>query len=234
VAIPKSKLLLAAFLSLCVFPVLAESEALESTARPLPPEYRIHEDGSVVLRLCFNWSCATRQRVTFTASEMTQVATQMALCPNDVLHDRLQRMRVGIWQMEELAQKRQPLLANDQGVNHQDQETAGRMDCIDNASNTTTYLKVLHDLNLLPGWSIAKPQVRDRFWFSVHWSAAVVDAQTNDPAPSPWVVDSWFRRNGNLPFVMPLADWESGRVPWEQPFTASNPYPQYANQLCPN
>ena len=224
--------LLTILVSLCAFPALAASVAFESIARPLPPEYRIEADGSVALRLCFNWSCAARQRVTFTAAQMDQVVRQMQLCPSGDLHERLQRVRIGIWQMEQLAQKHQPLLANDKGINHHDQDRAGRMDCIDNASNTTTYLKVLRDLGWLPGWSIAEPKVRDQFWFSVHWSAAIVDARSTRPSPAPWVVDSWFRGNGNLPFVMPLADWERGKIPWEQPFAVSNPYPQYIHQLC--
>ena len=228
----KRALLLASLVSLCAAPALAASDPSESTAQPLPPEYRIHADGSVSLRLCFNWSCATRQRMTFTAAQMGQVVRQMQLCPSDGLHERLQRMRIGIWQMEALAQIHQPLLANDEGINHHEEGRPGRMDCIDNASNTTTYLQVLSDLGWLPGWTIAEPQVRDQFWFSVHWSAVVVDARAPASSREPWVVDSWFRSNGNLPFVMPLADWKGGWIPWEPPYTASNPYPQYIHELC--
>lgn len=203
-------------------------ELSSSTTGPLPPDYRIHEDGSVTLRLCFNWSCATQQDLTFTESDLAGVARQMALCPGVGLHDRLQRLRIGIWQMEELAEKYQPLLANDEAVNDRDQERVGRMDCVDNSTNTTTFLHILQDLELLPGWSIAEPRVRDRFSIQVHWTAVVVDSQD----PGSWSVDSWFRPNGHLPFVMPLADWVSGRIAWEAPFAGWNPFPRYSNQLC--
>ena len=199
-----------------------------STSRPLPPEYRIDADGSVTQRVCFNWSCTSRQRLTFTASDMAEVARQMALCPGDELHDRLQRVRIGIWQMEALAQKYQPLLANDEAVNDRDHARDGRMDCIDNASNTTSFLRVLHDLGLLPGWSMTAPQVRDLFSLQVHWTAVIVNRRD----ARPWAIDSWFRPNSHLPFVMPLADWESARVAWDPPFAAWNPAPRYASQLC--
>lgn len=199
-----------------------------STTRPLPPDYLIHADGSVTLRLCFDWSCRSRQHLTFTATEMTEAARQMELCPGDGLYDRLQRLRIGIWQMEELAEKYQPLLANDEAVNTRDQDRRGRMDCVDNASNTATFLHVLRDLGLLPGWSIEAPQVRDRFSVTVHWTAVVVDTQNRDS----WSVDAWFRPNGHLPFVMPLADWEGGRIAWKEPFAVWNPSPRYSNQLC--
>ena len=59
---------------------------------------------------------------------------------------RLQRVRIGIWQMELLAQKRQPLLANDLAINDFDAAVEGRMDCVDNSSNTTTYFHILRDI----------------------------------------------------------------------------------------
>ena len=59
----------------------AGEDAFSSSSRPLPPDYEIHADGSVSLRLCFNWSCASRQRLTFSATEMNEVVQQMAWCP---------------------------------------------------------------------------------------------------------------------------------------------------------
>ncbi len=41
-------------------------DAQGSVSSPLPPEYSIDKDGSVTLRICFNWSCARRQTMTFT------------------------------------------------------------------------------------------------------------------------------------------------------------------------
>ncbi len=206
--------------------VAGESHA--PTARPLAPDYRIHADGSVTQRVCFNWSCKSRQRITMTAADMAEVANQMALCPGNSLHDRLQRMRIGIWQMETLAEKYQPLFANDEAVNDRDQVLEGRMDCIDNTSNTTTYLNVLHDLGLLPGWLMEEPRIRQRFSDLVHWTAVVVDSRD----AGSWSVDAWLRPNGHLPFVMPLKAWKSDKIPWDPPFAAMNPAPRYSSQIC--
>jgi hypothetical protein len=220
-------LILASVSALSVTPPSAATESL-SASRPLLPDYRIHTDGSVTQQVCFNWSCASRQPLTFTATDMMEVARQMAVCPGDGLHDRLQRLRIGIWQMATLAETYQPLLANDEAVNDREWGRDGRMDCIDNASNTTTFLHVLHDLGLLPGWSMAATEVRDRFSIKVHWTAVVVDSRDAES----WAVDSWFHPNGHLPLVMPLDDWVSGKIAWEPPFGAWNPYPRYSNQFC--
>lgn len=213
-------------------PYVAAQDSYDSVSEPLPPDYRIHADGSVTQRLCFNWSCASRQYVKFTAAEMANVAQQMALCSNDNLHDRLQRMRIGIWQMEVLAQKYQPVLANDQAINDTDYDQPGRMDCIDNATNTSTYLNVLHDLGLLPGWRMEEAKTRNLFSLDVHWTAAAVDVRDAQKEKPVWVIDSWFRANGHLPVVMPLTDWGNNRLGWETPFSEWNHYPQYTEQLC--
>jgi hypothetical protein len=227
-AIRGALLLLASVSLLWATSAAVHGEASASSSRPLPPDYRIHANGSVTQRVCYNWSCASRQHLTFTASDMEEVARQMALCSGSGLHDRLQRVRIGIWQMESLAQKYQPLLNNDQAINDRDQAYQGRMDCIDNASNTTSFLHVLRDLELIPGWSIAPQKVRRMFSMDVHWTAVLIDTRDAEP----WAVDSWYRANGNLPFVMPLAAWKRERIPWEPPFSAFNPYPRYAIELC--
>jgi hypothetical protein len=202
----------------------------ESAATPLLPEYRINPDGSVRLRVCFNWSCARRKTLTFSAEDMANVKRQMAQCTDGTLSDRLQRIRIGIWQMELLAQKYLPVLANDRELNEQDKNVDGRTDCVDNASNTTTFLHIFRDIAELRGWSVESPRVRDLLRFTdVHWTAVVLDRHSQQR----WSVDSWFRPHGHLPFVMPLSDWTAAKKGWEPPFDRFNPYPRYSNELCP-
>lgn len=196
---------------------------------PLPPEYHIGDDGSVTLRICFNWSCARREMLTFSAQDMAEVGRQMSFCGDKMLAHRLQRIRIGIWQMELLAQKYQPLLANDRAINNQDQNVEGRTDCVDNASNTTVFLHVLEDLSLLPQWKVAAPQVRAMISIvGVHWTAVVTDQSGGGY----WSVDSWYRPHGHLPMVMPLDEWAAGNKGWEPPFDALNSTPHNITELC--
>lgn len=200
-----------------------------SVSRPLPPEYVFGPQGSVTLRICFNWSCARRQTMTFTPKDMALLKRHLALCPGTSLHDRLQHVRIGIWQMELLAQMYQPLLANDLAINDAEADVAGRMDCIDNASNTTTYLHILRDLRELAGWTVASPKVRSLFDLTaVHWTAVILDTETG----LPWSVDSWFRPNGHLPLVMPLPSWSDRKRAWEPPFARLNATPHAIDELC--
>ena len=47
-----------------------------------------------------------------------------------------------------------------------------------------------------------------------------------------WSVDSWYRPNGHLPFVMPVESWQARRTGWEPPFDRLNPYPASSDALC--
>jgi hypothetical protein len=206
------------------------SEGLQrSVSSPLAPDYAIGQDLSVQLRICFNWSCSRRQVMTFSPGDMAQVEAQMALCPSNQFYSRLQRLRIGVWQMELLASKYQPLLENDLGINDFESGVEGRTDCVDNATNTTTYLHILQDLHALPGWSVSPPRVRSRFnYWEVHWTAVVKDVESGKA----WSVDSWYRPNGHLPMVMTLPDWLHKQLGWVSPVDQLNPTPQFSYQLC--
>jgi hypothetical protein len=200
-----------------------------SVSRPLPSEYVIDQDGSVTLRICFNWSCARRQIITFTRDDIALLKRHLALCPGSSLQDRLQQVRIGIWKMGLLAQKYQPELANDLAINDFDAEVEGRMDCIDITSNTTTFLHILRDLQELDGWTVSSPEVRGSFDITaVHWTAVITDTETG----LPWSVDSWFRPHGHLPMVMPLANWIDAEKAWEPPFEQLNSTPHSIYELC--
>lgn len=203
--------------------------ARKSLSFPLAPSYRIHRSGAVSLCLCFNWSCSTRQILTFSPEDMAGLKRQMQTCSGDSLHNRLQTVRIGIWQMEVLAQKYQPLLANDRAINDFEAGIPGRMDCIDNTSNTTTYLNILKDLGALSGWRIEAPRIRNRFDITgIHWTAVIADTATGDL----WSLDSWYRPNGHLPMVMPLESWMRGEKAWEPPYARLNATPHAIDDLC--
>ena len=106
----------------------------------------IEQNGSITLRICFNWSCARRQTMIFTPDDIALLRSRMDSCSGTSLDERLQRVRIGIWQMELLAEKYQPLLANDLAINDFEAAVNGRLDCVDNSSNTTTYLHILRDI----------------------------------------------------------------------------------------
>ena len=89
-------------------------------------------------------------------------------------------------------------------------ETSGindptQQDCIDEATNTTSYLLVLESHGLLKYHNVRRPEVRG-YWVDGKWPhwTAVLQNQDNQEE---WAVDTWFRDNGVPPVVIPLKDW---------------------------
>ncbi|MCB1419515.1 MAG: hypothetical protein KDJ74_11150 [Notoacmeibacter sp.] len=85
----------------------------------------------------------------------------------------------------------------------------GQMDCIDESTNSTTFLKHMASRDLLRHHRVEKPTSRGvmvdgRY---PHWTA-VISAKNGDK----WAVDSWFEPGGGKPDIMPLPEWRKRGV----------------------
>ena len=83
----------------------------------------------------------------------------------------------------------------------------GQLDCIDEATNTTVYLRMLSEANLLIFHQQASRVSRGGL-FSPHNTATIIETESN----TRYAVDSWFDNNGESPAIIPLTLWKSG---WE-------------------
>lgn len=81
----------------------------------------------------------------------------------------------------------------------------GQMDCIDEASNTTSYLLVAERNGLLRHHRVGKPVARGFFLDGRYPHATAVIIEKTDGTP--WAVDSWPHRNGEKPDMMTLQAW---------------------------
>lgn len=99
----------------------------------------------------------------------------------------------------------------DKGRNFQGVGVAGQMDCIDESTNTTTYLTMLLKDGLLKWHSVEDRATRGFFIFGwPHTTAVIREAGSG----ALFTVDSWFLDNGAEPFILPLAMWTQG---WKPP-----------------
>ena len=80
----------------------------------------------------------------------------------------------------------------------------GQMDCLDEATNTATYLQLLDEAGLL---RFHTPAGRARRGHMVDaWPHTSALVRENDDGTL-WVVDSWFLDNGKPPFILPVEIW---------------------------
>lgn len=100
--------------------------------------------------------------------------------------------------------------SGDKGGTFQALGETGQMDCIDESTNTTIYLRMMQKYGLLRWHNVADRATR---WSLFSWphTTAVIEERAGGRA---WAVDSWFLDNGQPPFVLPLETWRSG---WKPP-----------------
>ncbi len=84
----------------------------------------------------------------------------------------------------------------------------GQLDCIDEATNTTVYLRMLSEANLMLFHQQASRTSRGGL-FSPHNTATIIETESN----TRYAVDAWFDDNGAPPAIIPLTLWKSGWKP---------------------
>ena len=82
----------------------------------------------------------------------------------------------------------------------------GQLDCIDESTNTRSFLRYLDRRRLLRhhqvGTNISRGMLIDGRYFH---STAVISG----PGGKEWAVDSWYSTTGGQPDIMPLDQWEA-------------------------
>lgn len=98
---------------------------------------------------------------------------------------------------------------NDLARNQITNNRFGQMDCIDEATNTSVYLRMLENAQALKWHTTAPRTSRGIFQGQApHNTATIIDSQTH----TRYAVDSWFYGNGEKPVIIHLDSWMSG---WE-------------------
>ena len=104
--------------------------------------------------------------------------------------------------------------ADDRAENRTGNAWWSRMDCIDESTNSTTYLRILSRQGKLRFHRVEARVTRGFFLFGwPHTTAVVSEAKT----ASRWAVDSWFHENGRPPEIVPLELWSTGWRPAKAP-----------------
>ncbi len=158
--------------------------------------------------ICYNYGCAVRARIEIDDSALRS-ARQLLSRADDAAGERAAISRV-IGLFETVAGQQTPTWA-DKGGNVNDDGVNGRMDCIDESTNATTYLRLLESHGWLRHHRVLEPVKRAPYWINVHWAAHIAEKQTGRE----FAVDSWFFDNGRPAAIFRLDDWLDGAHPNE-------------------
>ena len=153
---------------------------------------------------CFDFGCKSTQELHYSARDWDEI--RALFTPASVDSDaEKQAIRRAVATMERISGELSGTF-RDKGGNYPGYEITRQMDCIDESTNTFQYLAALEELKLLK-WHRVDYKQRRIVWFATHWTATITEIDSGER----FVVDSWYRDNGELPYIQPLADWQNKR-----------------------
>jgi hypothetical protein len=160
--------------------------------------------------VCHAFGCAIRTPVTVGAADRAAVARIMRTGAGSAAAERKAIAEAISW-FERRVAKTVGSAGDVGGLDLANAGVPGQMDCIDEATNTTSYLLLLQGWGQLRHHHVASPVARGFFLDGryPHATAVVVDEATRKP----WAVDSWPNANGVKPDVMTLQRWFAS-YPW--------------------
>lgn len=100
--------------------------------------------------------------------------------------------------------------SNDKGKNFPGMGLKGQLDCVDESINTSVYLTILQNSNLMKWHQVSHRRSRGILSLQVPHFTAVIREKDYDLQ---FAVDSWFLDNGHPPYIVPLDIWLSGWSP---------------------
>ncbi len=152
--------------------------------------------------VCYDFGCQTRQVISITASQWQEVSGWFYPQAKTPEAEREQIKKAIGW-MEVVVGQHTPT-HRDTGLDLQRQGVfPGQLDCIDESLNTTTYLKLFEQNSLLRHHRVLDRAYR-RAIFDQHWAGQIEEIDGG----ARFTVDSWFQKNGILPYIQNLAEWE--------------------------
>jgi hypothetical protein len=184
--------------------------AVACTRLPEPAEY-FKQKGVAVPRperftVCHGYDCTYRSEIELTAAEWASVRALFQPLPPTAAAER-RAISAAVALLERQVGQRIGTSADTPGLAYIAAGDPTQQDCIDESTNTTLYLTLLSEAGLMRWHAVASVASRGVFldlrWY--HQTAVVRERNSGEE----WVVDSWFKGNGEPPVIVTLHAWQT-------------------------
>lgn len=153
---------------------------------------------------CYDFGCKSTQELHYSNAQWRQIRAIFEARELGEAQEK-QAIRQAVALMERISGELSGTHLDKAG-NYPGYELPRQMDCIDESTNTFQYLVALEQLKLLK-WHRVDLKQHHIVWFIDHWTATIREIDGN----ARFAVDSWYRDNGEMPYLQPLADWRRKR-----------------------
>lgn len=213
-------LLIALLIALLIIP--ASYSWSGQYARTKPEKFSVDKKGAT-FEFCFNWSCTNIMDIRLDSKFLNLIASKIDRCATSAEQELL-AIKYAVRDLENQILADNEFLVGDIAGNELDKTREGRLDCVDNSSNTNVLLHVLEKRKPFKYWTVDKP-VGSGF-FRPHWTATVKtkdkeflekyrhSTRIGDKDYTIWTVDTWLTTFAYNPFLMEINDWVKDLDPW--------------------
>lgn len=172
------------------------------------PREVIEDPATERFSVCLDHSCRTILTRSVSAGEWARVREPL-LTPAPSAAAERDAVAEAIARMEAIVGDKTGS-SGDRGGNLAGFGEPGQMDCIDESTNTTTYLTLLQNDGLLRFHSVGARATRFGLFAGMPHTTAVLRETATGRR---FAIDSWFHDNGRPPAVVELSEWRAGWRP---------------------
>ncbi len=158
--------------------------------------------------MCHAQGCKTVEQLSLSITEWQKISQHFKPVANSAVKERLQIAKA-IAEFEQIVGIKTDTSHDKAGL-FESMGSYGQLDCIDESTNTTTYLLIMEKQGLLKWHEPMDHVTRGFFIFGWPHSSAAMRERSGK---AEFAVDSWFEDNGKRPHIIPLSQWRSGWTP---------------------
>jgi hypothetical protein len=181
----------------CVYREAGPPEAHFKTFEAKPPQ------GDSVT-VCHAYGCKAQTTFTFTSGDIAELFVVMATVPrDDSPREERRAIANAIGWMERRVAPAAGTATDRAGMDFRGSGDRSQQDCVDEATNTTSFLLVLDRHGLIHHHAVERPFAKDNFGKWTHWAALIREKQSGET----FAVDSSASVNGENPTVQSAASF---------------------------
>jgi len=179
-----------------------------------PPQYHYQEFKSRApvgnkVFVCHAYGCQDQSPVKFRAAQIREIKALMRRTKKgDTPHQERRAVAYAIAWMERYVGEKIGTSADRAGMEFSGSGDPTQQDCVDEATNTTSYMLVLQHNGLLKHHTVGRPFSKGNVLVGgvsqwPHWTGVLIETENQ----TKWAVDSWIYDNGVNPAVIEADKW---------------------------
>jgi hypothetical protein len=154
--------------------------------------------------VCHAYGCKAQTRFTFTESDITELRALMARVPReDTPAEERRALAYAIAWMERRVAPSVGTASDRTSIDLRGSGDPTQLDCVDEATNTTSYLLVLDRHGLIKHHAVDRPLAKDSLTRWTHWAAVIREKESGER----FAIDSGTGPNGENPTVQAAASF---------------------------